>query len=207
MTRITKGMWFSPAPGGDRFQPSSTPGGTRHRWAGVAVVITAGVVLAVATLPGDAEDDPVGPPLAAEHGSPQPVEGPAEDPAGPPGGEPTCSWTSEINTPVLPAENLGGPPTPVSVLVFERCDGEWTGNIAWLNAGAPDTGPEPADPSGSEGSAEGLCSSVRADAGVGALVDPSGGLEPTGGDSGFVNPWAAGNAAAARYLSELCRGR
>jgi hypothetical protein len=29
--------------------------------------------------------------------------------------------------------------------------------------------------------------------------------ESTAGDSGFVNPWAAGNAAAARYLSQLGR--
>jgi hypothetical protein len=31
------------------------------------------------------------------------------------------------------------------------------------------------------------------------------GVEPTGGDSGFVNPWEAGNAAVAQHLAELGR--
>jgi hypothetical protein len=48
---------------------------------------------------------------------------------------PACLWTTEVNTPVFPAEDLGGPPTPESVLTFESCNGEWTGRIAWLNPG------------------------------------------------------------------------
>lgn len=31
----------------------------------------------------------------------------------------------------------------------------------------------------------------------------AGSVEPTGGDSGYVNPWAAGNAAVAHYFAEL----
>jgi hypothetical protein len=48
---------------------------------------------------------------------------------------PGCLWTTEVNTPVFPAEDLGAAPTPESVLTFERCNGEWTGRIAWLNPG------------------------------------------------------------------------
>jgi hypothetical protein len=48
-------------------------------------------------------------------------------------GSRACMWTSEINnTPVFPPSDLGAPPTPDSVLVFEKCDGEWTGNMEWL---------------------------------------------------------------------------
>jgi hypothetical protein len=48
---------------------------------------------------------------------------------------PECLWTTEVNTPVFPAEDLGAAPTPESVLTFESCNGEWTGRIAWLNPG------------------------------------------------------------------------
>jgi hypothetical protein len=44
-----------------------------------------------------------------------------------------CIWTSDVNnTPVFPPSDLGGPPTPDSVLIFEKCDGDWTGNMAWF---------------------------------------------------------------------------
>lgn len=36
-------------------------------------------------------------------------------------GSPACEWIS-----------VHAPPTPDSVLVLERCDGEWTGNTDWL---------------------------------------------------------------------------
>jgi hypothetical protein len=71
---------------------------------------------------------------AKTHGSSRADERAVEDSAGSPGhGASACLWTSEVNTPVFPAEDLGGPPTPQSVLIFEKCNGEWTGNIAWLN--------------------------------------------------------------------------
>jgi hypothetical protein len=79
---------------------------------------------------------------------------------------------------VLPAEDLGGPPTPQSVLTFERCGGEWTGRMAWLNPRPPSAAP-------------GCSDRMPVDAAV--------------GDSGFPNPWAAGNAAAARHLCERNR--
>ncbi|MFP3899681.1 MAG: hypothetical protein ACLFXM_02420, partial [Acidimicrobiia bacterium] len=47
-----------------------------------------------------------------------------------------CIWTSEVDGPVLPGANLGPPPNPGAVLVFERCDDEWTGDIAWLSSDA-----------------------------------------------------------------------
>jgi hypothetical protein len=48
---------------------------------------------------------------------------------------PACVWTSQVDVPFFPRENLGPAPTSDSVLVFERCDGEWTGDIAWLESG------------------------------------------------------------------------
>jgi hypothetical protein len=36
-------------------------------------------------------------------------------------GTPACEWLS-----------VHAPPTPDSVLVLERCDGEWTGNARWV---------------------------------------------------------------------------
>jgi hypothetical protein len=57
--------------------------------------------------------------------------GDRNDPSSPTsrGSGPDCLWTSDVDVPVLPVEELGGAPT--SVLTFERCDGEWTGNVAW----------------------------------------------------------------------------
>lgn len=77
-------------------------------------------------------------------------------------------WTSDVHVPDFAAEDLGPASTVDSVLVFEACDGEWTGDIAWLD---PDD------------------SRTRA-------------AEPTGGDSGLANPWAAGDAAVARHLGD-----
>jgi hypothetical protein len=71
---------------------------------------------------------------AKTHGSSRATEDAVEDSAGSPGhGASACLWTSKVNTPVFSAEDLGGPPTPQSVLIFEKCNGQWTGNIAWLN--------------------------------------------------------------------------
>jgi hypothetical protein len=138
--------------------PPPRPSGRRTIVLGATAVLAAGAAtaaLAFATLGTDTRDEPVG--------------RPAIDSA------PVCGWTSEANEPVFPANDIGGPPTPQSVLVFESCDGQLTGIIAWLNPG-PDRTP---------------------DQGAGALP------EAGGGDSGLVNPWEAGDAAVDRYLSEL----
>jgi hypothetical protein len=106
--------------------------------AGAVAAIAAAAALAAVTLRGGDENKPVGHPLIAEHGSIRAHEGTVEDPAVPTSyGAPGCMWTTEVDTPVLPSDDLGGPPTPQSVLVFERCNGSWTGNITWLN---PSTG-------------------------------------------------------------------
>lgn len=59
--------------------------------------------------------------------------GDRNDPSSPTsrGSEPDCLGTFDVDAPVLPVEKLGGVPTPESVLTFERCDGEWTGNVTW----------------------------------------------------------------------------
>jgi len=137
MTRITKGRSLFAPSGWDRSRPSHTPRRTIERWAGVAVVIVTGAVLAATTLAADHEAQPVGHPLIAEHTN---NEGSVRDSASSVGHAPnSCMWTSEVNEPVFPAEDIGGPPTLKSVLIFESCDGELTGTIAWFDASVPAT--------------------------------------------------------------------
>jgi hypothetical protein len=81
----------------------------------------------------------------AEHGSIRSIEGSVEDNVADPltpgahsglaehrDASAPCIWTDVNNTPVFPRADLGGPPTPGSVLIFEKCDGDWTGNMAWF---------------------------------------------------------------------------
>ena len=146
--------------------PPPRPSGRRTIVLGSAAVLAAGVAtaaLAVATLGTGTRDEPVGRPAVDE--------GPVENSTG---SAPACGWTTEANEPVFPANDIGGPPTPESVLIFETCNGQLTGIIAWLTPG-PDRTPDP---------------------GAGALP------EAGDGDSGLVNPWAAGDAAVDRYLSQ-----
>ncbi|MGH9193662.1 MAG: hypothetical protein ACRDZ0_14470 [Acidimicrobiales bacterium] len=147
--------------------------------AGVLAAGAAAAALAIATLTPDHDNQPPGRPLSDQRSTTQDLEGSADDSAGSTGSGPACLWTSEVNTPVLPAEDLGGPSAPESVLTFEKCGGDWTGRMAWLNPGSPHAG-----------------RTCRDQVPV---------AEAGGGDSGFVNPWAAGNAAVARYLCELGR--
>jgi hypothetical protein len=79
MTRITKGRPLFAPSGSDRSGPSHTSRRTVERWAGVAVVIVTGAVLAVTTLTADDEAQPVGHPLIAEHTN---NEGSVRDSAG-----------------------------------------------------------------------------------------------------------------------------
>ncbi|MGH9235565.1 MAG: hypothetical protein ACRD0R_19770 [Acidimicrobiales bacterium] len=51
------------------------------------------------------------------------------------GPAPVCTWSDEVDGPVFPANDVGSAPTPESVLVFEMCDGEWTGDVAWMHPG------------------------------------------------------------------------
>lgn len=87
-------------------------------WAGAAAAMVAGGTLASLTLnPGE---DGASEPPADRSGT---TRGPA------------CTWSEEVDGPVFPVNDLGPAPTPESVLVFERCDGEWTARIAWMHPG------------------------------------------------------------------------
>lgn len=158
--------------------PPTSSRGTVFGWVGVLAAGAAATALAVATLVPDDHNQPLGRPLADRDDSGAAPRGVADDSARSTGGVPGCSWTSDVDTPVLPAEDVGGPPTPESVLAFESCGGKWTGRMAWLNPRPPDAAPTCPD-------------RVPVDAAV--------------GDSGFPNPWAAGNAAVARYMCERNR--
>jgi TPR repeat protein len=85
-------------------QTPPRPSGRRTIVLGAAAVLAAGAAtasLAVATLGTDTRNEPVGRPAD---------EGPVENSAG---RAPACEWTSEANGPVFPANDIGGPPTPV----------------------------------------------------------------------------------------------
>lgn len=107
------------------------------RIAGPVVVIAGGAAFAVTSLAGYPESESIGLPPTADDRSVRPVgesggaPAPAPDPR-------TCVWVSAIGVPFLPAENIGGPPTEGSVLVFESCDGEPTGRLAWCTGPAED---------------------------------------------------------------------
>jgi hypothetical protein len=156
--------------------PPRPPSGRRSIVLGAAAVLAAGAAtaaLAVATLGSDTRDEPVDHPALDQPRTTPADDGPVENS---PGRAPVCGWTSEATEPVFPNNDIGGPPTPESILIFESCDGQLTGTIAWLTPG-PDRTPAQ---------------------GPAALLPEAG-----GGDSGLVNPWAAGDAAVDQYLSEL----
>lgn len=100
----------------------SRPGRTVLAWAGATALVAAGAALATATYTGD--------------GGTQ-VETPTGrvDTA-----RPACVWLTQVDGPVVPAELLGAAPTPESILIFEKCDGDWTGDMAWMHSGS-DLGP------------------------------------------------------------------
>jgi hypothetical protein len=134
MARTTQDIELPEAPSREPVSGRSASVRTVLVGAGAIAAVAGVAVLATVTLRGGDEDKPIRQPLIAEHGSIHANEGAVEDSARSTRyGAPACMWTTEVNTPVFPAEDLGGPPTPQSVLVFERCNGEWTGSIAWLN--------------------------------------------------------------------------
>ena len=162
----------------------------------VAVATVAGAtVLGVATLGVDGKNEATGRSLAPGQDDSHTTQSSGQDEPGPPGGRaPGCWWTSKVNIPALPAEDLGGPPTEESVLIFENCNGAWTGNIAWLNPDvAPDTGPAAsAAVSGWPGEDERFASCVAAE--TRSRVFSS-------SDDGLPNPWEAVSIAAKCDLS------
>lgn len=86
-------------------------------WAGAAALVVAGGTLAAVTFTAD-------------------DEGTVETPTGRADtATPACVWISQVDGPVVPEELLGAAPTPESVLVFEQCDGDWTGDMAWMDSG------------------------------------------------------------------------
>ncbi|MFP3900653.1 MAG: hypothetical protein ACLFXM_07340 [Acidimicrobiia bacterium] len=166
MTRLTMRIEPSDPPDQGPSPPSSPRRRRAFGWAAVAAAAAATAALVVnSTAGGDhAERRDV----VARAGNRPALSASADDPRAP-GPAPGCMWTSQVDVPVFPAENLGPASTVDSVLVFEACDGAWTGDITWL---VPDNNPHP------------------------------GAAEPTGGDSGLPNPWAAGDAAVARHLGD-----
>lgn len=132
-------------------------------WAGAAAVVVAGAALATVTFAGGESGD---------------VDAPTSrtDPA-----TPACMWTSRVSVPVFPAEDIGGPPTPESALAFEACNGEWTGDIAWMTPGEGDDAALATRPEELELRAR-LEGQRRTD----------------GSDDGPPNPWEAGNRAVER---------
>lgn len=91
-------------------------------WAGATALVATGAALATTTFTGDGGSR---------------VETPGRQTSM---GVPACVWATEVDGPVFPAEDLGAAPTSGSVLAFETCNGEWTGDMAWMDSGG-DVGP------------------------------------------------------------------
>lgn len=47
---------------------------------------------------------------------------------------PACAWVTQADGPVVPQELFLAAPSPDAMLVFEYCDAEWTGHMAWLDS-------------------------------------------------------------------------
>jgi hypothetical protein len=46
----------------------------------------------------------------------------------------SCVWVTQENGPVVPQELFLAAPSADAALVFEYCDAEWTGDMAWLES-------------------------------------------------------------------------
>jgi hypothetical protein len=131
-------------------------------WSGAAVLAVAGAALAAVTFAGD--------------------EGKAEAPTGRADtATPACVWTPHEDGPDFSAEDLGAAPTPGSVLAFEACNGQWTGDLAWMTSGRLEDAAQAARAEELE---------------RGAKLE--GQRQTYGGDDGLPNPWEAGNRAVER---------
>ena len=125
-TTTTRG----PSPETPEQTPSRPPSGPRATVLGRAAVLGAGAatVIALSALAINVRNEPADPPSLDQR-----VNSSAGDSAeSSPSTGTACRWTTEADGPVFPANDIGGPPTPESVLIFESCGGELTGNIAWL---------------------------------------------------------------------------
>ena len=47
---------------------------------------------------------------------------------------PACAWVTQADGPVVPQELFLAAPSADAMLVFEYCDAEWTGHMAWLDS-------------------------------------------------------------------------
>lgn len=128
-------------------------------WAGAAALLVAGAAFATVTFAGGDDGEADGPTGRTDTATP------------------TCVWTSHVDGPVFPAEDLGAAPTPESVLAFEACNGEWTGDLAWMTPG------EDQDAALWRARLEGQ-------------------RRTSSSDDGLPNPWEAGNRAAEKQLQE-----
>ncbi|MGH9235256.1 MAG: hypothetical protein ACRD0R_18175 [Acidimicrobiales bacterium] len=125
MTRTTPDLDVAGLRSSERVRTASIRPGGVLRWAGAVALVVAGGALATVTFTDNDEGVAETPTRRADTGPP------------------ACAWVSQVDgpffpgtvDPAAPGESLGPAPTPDSVLVFERCDGEWTGDIAWLDSG------------------------------------------------------------------------
>ena len=142
--------------------PAIRPGAVLG-WAGAAALVVAGAALATVTFAGG--DD-----------------GGADAPTGRTDtATPACVWASRVDGPVFPAEDLGAAPTPESVLAFEACNGEWTGDLAWMTPGED----------------QDAALAARAEE-LDRRAKLEGQRRTYGSDDGLPTPWEAGNRAVER---------
>jgi hypothetical protein len=83
---------------------------------GAVAVVAAGATLAAATFGADETHDATG--SAGTHRS----------------DARSCVWVTQENGPVVPQELFLAAPSADAALVFEYCDAEWTGDMAWLES-------------------------------------------------------------------------
>lgn len=118
-----------PSPEAPEQTPSRPRSRSRARILGRIAVFGAGAtaLIALGTLAIDIRNEPADRPSSSQRGDPA-----GDSAESTPGTGTSCRWTTEADGPVFPANDIGGPPTPESVLIFESCGGELTGNLAWL---------------------------------------------------------------------------
>jgi hypothetical protein len=96
---------------------SSLPGLSRAAvgWVAGVAVVGAGAALAAATFRGG-------------DATPEQATGKTDTVS------PTCVWVTRANGPVVSQELFLPAPSPDAILVFEYCNAEWTGHMAWLDS-------------------------------------------------------------------------
>jgi hypothetical protein len=96
---------------------SSLPGLSRAAvgWIAAVAVVGAGAALAAATFRGGDT-------------TPEQATGKTDTMS------PACAWVTQADGPVVPQELFLAAPSADAMLVFEYCDAEWTGHMAWLDS-------------------------------------------------------------------------